>query len=63
MGTINAQRGLLSEADEALRRDHAELGVTPAQKRLETVDVSGSEAHDGLVMKRELSRREDRFRA
>ena len=51
----NNQRGLLGEADETLRWDHSELSVPPAEKRFETRDVTGSEAHDRLIVKSELT--------
>src|SRR5271168_3642066 len=52
------QAGLLGDADEAARRNHAALGLLPARQRLEADRAAGLERHDRLEHRNELVARQ-----
>ena len=49
------QPGLLGERNELGRRDHAALGMVPAQQRLEAADLVALEVDERLVVELELA--------
>src|SRR5207245_7819229 len=48
------EAGVLRERNKLGRRNHAALGMLPAQQRLESDDRSGGEIHDRLVNEPQL---------
>src|SRR5439155_12999150 len=48
------QARLFGEWDEARRREQAVLRMLPAGERLDSIELSGSEIHEGLVMEDDL---------
>src|SRR5436190_22637206 len=47
--------GLLGQRNKVERRDHAALGVVPAQQRLEAGHLAGLQVKDRLVVELELA--------